>query len=396
MGSAVFLVLMGLVMVYSAASVSDYVNFGDSMHHMKRQLLFAAIGLVVLFVARAVDFRSLKSLAWPFFALCVAGLVTVALMGVGKWGATRWIDFGLFTVQPSEYAKLACVLVAALLLTQYSQRRITSKDLWGRLFVACGIVVALVMMQPDMGTTMAILITVYLVLLLGGVDARILGSVFGAGVAGALVLIFAASYRAERLMAFLDPWSDSQGAGYQTIQAMLAFGSGGIDGVGLGMSRQKFFYLPAAHTDFIFAIIGEELGLIGTLSIVVAFALFAYGGFRIAIKTKDHFGRLVAGGLTGMIVIQALMNMAAVTNLMPVTGITMPLVSYGGSSMVFTLMCTGIIMSVSSHGAHSAPVRRGPSLDKENGRADRHERRRNGRPHLSSIDGGRSAHKRRA
>lgn len=396
LGSIVFLLLMGLVMIFSAASVSDYVNFGDSMYHLKRQVLFTGVGLLVMFIVQLVDYRRLRPYAWLFFWLCVAALVLVFVMGAEKGGATRWLDLGLFAIQPSEYAKLACVLVTALLLTQWRTREIGSADMWWRLIVACGLVAALILFQPDMGTMMLILLSVFVVLFLGGVNLRLLALLAVGGIGVAVGLVSAEPYRMRRYIAFVDPWSDPLGSGYQIIQAMFAFGSGGIDGVGVGMSRQKFFYLPAAHTDFIFAVIGEELGLIGAMSIVLAFGVFAYAGMRIALASKDLFGRLVAGGLTGMIVVQAIMNMAAVTSLMPVTGIPMPLVSYGGSSMTFTLACVGIILSVSSYSPGLARVSSGPSRSKELESACVDKRRWDSRSHLSSVSGGRTADRRRA
>jgi cell division protein FtsW len=308
----------------------------------------------------------------------------------------RWIDLGGVTVQPSEYAKLACVLVAAHLLTLRHSRKITGKEFWGRLALACGVVVVLVMAQPDMGTTVAILIAVYMVLLLGGVSWRLLTGVFVSGVGVAAMAIALAPYRAARFLAFLDPWADPQGNGYQSVQALLAFGSGGLDGVGLGMSRQKFFYLPAAHTDFIFAIIGEELGLVGTLATVGGFLVFAYAGVRIALGARDPFGRLVAGGVTSMIVTQAVLNMAAVTGLMPVTGIPMPLVSSGGSSLTFTLGCIGLLLSVSTYGTRGVRGLVQTAEERKPVRASLDERRGNRRAHLSRADGGRRAVRRRA
>jgi cell division protein FtsW len=215
-----------------------------------------------------------------------------------------------------------------------------------------------------------------------------------AGIAGVVVLIAVAPYRMRRITAFINPFADPQGAGYQSIQSLYAFGSGGLDGVGLGMSRQKFFYLPAAHNDFIFAIIGEELGLLGALSVVAAFAVMAYAGVRIALGARDTYGRVLAGGLTAMLVTQAIMNMGAVTGLMPVTGIPMPLVSSGGSSMVITMFSFGIILSVSTYGARAA--RREYHGSKESAGARSVERRGNRRSHLSGIDGGRSSTRRRA
>lgn len=396
LGATCFLLLFGAVMVYSASSVADFVSHGDSAHHFKRQLMWIAVGFVAMFVGMKFDYRRLRSLAWTFYAICLAGLGLVLVMGVGKWGATRWIDVGGFTIQPSEYAKLACVLVTALLIGEFQSRRISEKVFWGRLALSTGAVAVLVMAQPDMGTTMSILIAVFVVLVIGGIAATRLWTIATAGLAGVAGLIAIEGYRAERFLAFVNPWHDPQGSGYQAIQAMLAFGSGGLTGVGLGLSRQKYFYLPAAHTDFIFAIIGEELGLVGTLAIVAAFALFAYAGIKIALGSKDRFGRLVAGGLTAMIVIQAGMNMAAVTSLMPVTGITMPLVSFGGSSLTFTMLCIGIVLSVSTNGNKGVRILPGPASDEESVRARDDERRGNRRPRLSGIDGGRGASRRRA
>lgn len=395
LGATLFLLFGGLVMVYSAAFVSDFVNFDDSTHHLKRQAMWVVVGLVLLVVVMRLDYRKLRSLSWWVYGVSVMGLLAVIPFGVEKWGAKRWIDLGISTIQPSEYAKLGCVMLTAYLLTQLEDRRISPKEFWGRLIVAVSAVTVLVMVQPDMGTTMSIVLAVYVVLLLGGVSVRLISGIAVAGMAAVGAAIVLAPYRAARFLAFLDPWADPQGGGYQTIQALLAFGSGGLDGIGLGMSRQKFFYLPAAHTDFIFAIIGEELGLIGTLAVVAAFIAFAYAGMRIALSANDSFGKLLAGGLTAMIVMQAVMNMAAVTNIMPVTGIPMPLVSFGGSSMTFTTLCIGLILSVSTYGSRGVHAVRGPRT-KENAGASGLERRRDSRPHLSSVGGGRSASRRRA
>jgi cell division protein FtsW len=384
-------------MVYSASTASDLVNFSDSSHHLKRQLMWVGAGMAALLFARLVDYRKLTDLSWPLYFASVAALVLVLTpLGVAKWGAQRWIDLGFTTIQPSEYAKLACVILTAYLLTRHHERKIDDREFWGRLFVSFAAVVGLVMLQPDMGTTISIAVAVFAVLFLGGIPWSLIGGMLvAAGLVGGLA-IAVAPYRIARFTAFLDPWADPEGGGFQTIQAFLAFGSGGLDGVGLGMSRQKFFYLPAAHTDFIFAIIGEELGLIGTLAIVAAFGVFAYAGIRIALGARDEFGRLLAGGLTAMIITQAMMNMAAVTGLMPVTGIPLPLVSFGGSSMTFTMACIGLILSVSSNGSRGVRAVGGSREGKVTRRASGDERGRNGRPHLSGINGGRSTSRRRA
>ncbi len=395
LGVVLLLSMWGLVMVYSASSVADYANFGDSAYHLKRQLLWVALGLAALVGIRKVDYRSIGRASWAVWAVSVAGLVGVLLVGVSKWGARRWIDIGPVTVQPSEYAKLACVLVAAYLLAEWRARRLDDKEALFRVAVAVVPVVALVMAQPDLGTTGAIVVAVCGVLVLAGLRWRYL---FGSALAVATFTVAAVlleEYRFERLMAFIDPWKDPKGDGYQIIQGLLAFGSGGLSGVGLGLSRQKFFYLPAAHTDFVFAIIGEELGLIGTMAVVVAFGVLAYAGFRIAADSTDVFGRLLAGGLTGMIVTQAAINMAAVTGLVPITGIPLPLISSGGSSATFTLGCVGLILSVADHGRARSRVR-AMRDDEEPWGAGTDEWRRDRRPRLSCIDGGAATARRRA
>lgn len=394
LGSMLFLLLGGLVMVYSASSVADFVSLQDSAYHLRRQALGALLGAILLIVAMSVDYRKVRLAGPAVWGLSVIMLVMVLVIGVGKWGATSWLDVGPMTIQPSELAKIGCVMLTALLVHQYRAGRIDTGTFWRWLAVVVGVVVLLVMLQPDLGTTLSIVAAVYLALLIGGVSLRWLGSGLVAGIAGVVVLIAVAPYRMRRITAFIDPFADPQGAGYQSIQSLYAFGSGGLDGVGLGMSRQKFFYLPAAHNDFIFAIIGEELGLLGALSVVAAFAVMAYAGVRIALGARDTYGRVLAGGLTAMLVTQAIMNMGAVTGLMPVTGIPMPLVSSGGSSMVITMFSFGIILSVSTYGARAA--KREHHGSKESAGARPVERRGNRRSHLSGIDGGRSSTRRRA
>lgn len=387
--SAAALAVFGLVMVYSASSVADYVKLGDSAFHLKRQLQWLVLGAVALFVLDRFDYRRLRGLAWGFWGVSLIGLVLVPFFGMEAHGAKRWIGVGGLSIQPSEYTKLACVLVFALVMTEWRLGRMPWKDAVGRLLFAALPVILLVFAQPDMGTAAAIAVALFMVLVLGGLDARHLIGVFVVGVGLAAVGMLAVPFRAARFFSFLDPWADPRGDGYQTIQALLAFGSGGAGGVGLGLSRQKFFYLPAAHTDFVFAIVGEELGLVGTLGVIAAFGVLAYAGFRIAADAKDPFGRVLAGGVTAMIVTQAVMNMAAVTKLMPVTGIPLPLVSSGGSSLTFTLGCVGVILSVSRFGARLASVRPGAVEPPKggDGGAVPPERWRNGRSRVSGAGG---------
>jgi cell division protein FtsW len=398
LGAVIFLALFGLVMIFSASSVSDYVKFGDSAYHLKRQVMWLAVGALVMLLFAVTDHRIVRRAAVPLLLGADVMLAFTLTHGIGKWGAQRWLYLGpVGPIQPSEFAKLAVVLALAVVLSDktFSRRSWPTQAFWVGAIVLP--VVVLIMAQPDMGTTMSVLIATFIMLALAGVPGRYLLGLVGASAIAVPAMIFVEPYRAQRFLAFLDPWKDPKGSGYQIIQALYAFGSGGLTGVGLGLSRQKFFYLPAAHTDFIFAIVGEELGLVGTLAVVAAFAVIVYAGVRIAAATKDGFGRLLAGGLTAVIGLQAVMNIAAVTGVMPVTGITLPLVSYGGSSVIFTLGCVGLILSVSNHGARSAGTGRGPGNAREETRiADPVERRRDGRPHLSGIDGGRAPVRRRA
>jgi cell division protein FtsW len=345
----VFLAAGGLLMVFSASATKDFLDSGNSYDHVSRQGLFLALGLVVMLLCSRFPTKLIKSLGWPILLASDALLVFVFANGVGKYGATRWIDIGFTTLQPSEFAKLGCVLVIAGIMADRARRPGSPlrDDLIKGAF-AVGFPFVLVMLQPDMGTAMSIVISVFIVLVLGGLSGRWIAGTMGIAAITVPALVMTKGYRASRFLSFLDPSADPQGAGYQILQARLAFGSGGILGLGLGMSRQKYLYLPAAHTDFIFAIIGEELGLLGSGAVVIAFGLFCYAGIRLALSVKEGYARLVAGGLTAMIVTQALINMASVTGLMPVTGVPLPLVSYGGSSLIFTLGCVGLILAVTS------------------------------------------------
>lgn len=397
LGSTILLSLGGLLMIYSASSASDFAKFGDSAYHLKPQAVFLILGIVTLWACSHLTPRLVRRLGWWVLIGSDVGLLFVLAMGVGKYGATRWLDLGFTTLQPSEFAKLGCVLVVAEILADRERRPRPIKDDMPKLLLVVGVPFVLVMLQPDMGTAMSILMAVFFVLVLGGLQMRwVLATAAGIAIAVPL-LIMGKDYRATRFLGFLDPYADPLGKGYQIIQAKLAFGSGGLLGLGLGLSRQKFFYLPAAHTDFIFAIIGEELGLLGTLTVVVAFGVMCYAGIRIALSIKDSHARLVAGGLTIMIVTAAVLNMASVTGLMPVTGIPLPLVSYGGSSLLFTMGCIGLILAMTRGRDRASARQRPPVVENErNAGASTGERRRDGRPHLSGVDGGRARQRRRA
>ena len=395
LGATLFLTVFGLVMIYSASSISSYVKFQSSFHFLIPQALSVVVGVALAAVAARFDYRRFQGflgmLAW---AVSVGLLIVTYGLGVVRGGARRWIPLGFVNLQPSEFAKIACVLVAAMLAVEWQRGRLETRTYLVRLSLFVGIPAVLIVFQPDLGTAILLAIGVAIVLYLGGIEMR-----WVAG-AGAILVAFGAfaiaiePYRLERVVTAFNPWADPQHKGYQAVQALLAFGTGGIKGVGLGLSRQKFFYLPEAHTDFIFAIIGEEIGLIGTIAVVAAFAVLLYAGVRIAIGSRDPYGKLVAGALTGMLTCQAALNMAAVTGIFPVTGKPLPFVSYGGSSMIVTMLCVGLILSVSEYGARAPRAVRAATKNGEPVRASSDERRRDGRARISGPRSSRESRRR--
>ena len=348
LGSTAFLLLGGLVMVLSSSSISAYAQFGDSFLFFQRQAAYAAVGVGALALTSRMRYRAWQRLALPFLAVTASLLVMVLHPGAGvsAYGSSRWLELGPVTVQPSEIAKLALVVFAAAVLARK----------WGKLdeighlalpMVPVTIVIAsLVMLQPDLGTTLIISGTVFLMLFAAGVRFRYLLAAGLVGSVAGMGLIFSADYRRVRFLAFLDPWADATNTGYQLVQSLIALGSGGWFGVGLGASRQKWLYVPNAHTDFIFSILGEELGLLGELAVLVAFGLLIFAGIRIATRAPDVFGRLLAAGIVAWIGLQALVNLGAVTGLLPITGVPLPFLSYGGSSLVVSLAAVGILWNI--------------------------------------------------
>jgi cell division protein FtsW len=397
LGSAVFLTIFGLLMVYSASSISALVKEGSPYYFVLRQLVYVVLGAPIAFLASRFDYRHFqgRSGTWAW-ALSVGLLVVTYILGIVRGGARRWIYLGLFNLQPSELAKIACVLVAAMLAIEWQRRRIDTSTYLRRLGIFVGIPAVLIVFQPDLGTAVLMALGVAIVLFLGGIEMRWVYAAAATLTAFGVAAIAIAPYRLARVASVLDPWSDPQRKGYQAIQALLAFGTGGLKGLGLGLSRQKWFYLPEAHTDFVFAMVGEEAGLIGTLAIVAAFAIFVYAGIKIAMGSRDEYGRLVAGALTAMLGLQAVLNMAAVTGLFPVTGKPLPFLSYGGSSMFVTMISLGLILSVSEYGACApravATARKKKS--KESSRASSDERRGDRGARVSGPDSRRPVRRR--
>jgi cell division protein FtsW len=343
------LVAFGLVMVYSATSAAAAIGNGDPGYYLKRQGIYALLGLVLLLGASRLDFRRLRELAAPFVVVALALCLAVLLFAEPINGARRWLSFGPAAFQPSELAKLALAVWVSAYLARRKPPR-TLRELVRPLGVVTGLFCLLVLAEPDLGTTISMVVMVGAVLLVAGVPvatlARAAVIVVGLGAAA----IWSSDYRRERFLSFLDPWSDPQVTGFQPIQALIGFGSGGFFGEGLGQGVQKIFYLPEAHTDMILAIVGEELGLVGTVAVISAYAAFAYAGLRIAIACRDPFGKRLAAALTALVCGQAAINLAAVLGIAPLTGIPLPFVSYGGSNLVVQLASVGILLNIAANG----------------------------------------------
>ena len=344
------LVAFGLVMVYSASSARALLSADAPSYYLKRQAIYAVMGLVALVILSRFDFHRLRLATQPLLAVTFVLLVAVLAIGTAVNGARRWIPIGFMNFQPSELAKLVLALWTAALLARRPAPR-TLGELAKPIGVVVGLACALILIEPDLGTAIAIAIMVSAILVVSGTRLRLLASAAGIATSVVLLAIWFEPYRRERIFSFLDPWHDPQGAGFQSVQSMIALGSGGFFGVGLGESVQKIYYLPEASTDMIFAIVGEELGLIGAMGVIAAFAVFAYAGFNIALHCRDPFGKRLAAGITALICGQAAVNVSAVMGIAPLTGIPLPFVSYGGSSLVVGLAAVGILLNIASNHA---------------------------------------------
>jgi cell division protein FtsW len=361
------LVAFGLVMVYSATSAPAALGDSDPGYYLKRQSVYALFGIGLMVAVSRTSFRTFRYFAPLLVTGSLALLLAVLVIGTPINGARRWITVGPAVFQPSELAKLAlCVWAAAYLSRRRAPRSLEELARPFGLLVA--VFCVLLLAEPDLGTSITIVVMLAGLLVVAGTPLRVLG--LGAGIVTGLALAAIAiePYRRERLLSFFDPWSDADGAGFQSVQALISLGSGGIFGVGLAESVGKVFYLPEAHTDMIFAIVGEELGLVGTSAVIAAFFLFAYAGFRVALACRDPFGKLLAAGLTTLICGQALVNLAAVLGLAPLTGIPLPFVSSGGSSLVIALTSVGILLNIAGDDAASARARV-PDRGRRNGRS---------------------------
>lgn len=341
---------IGLLTICSASPTLG-IQVGDSFYYIKRHVFLLIMGLAALTYAANIDLSLIKKNANLWFIISVVLLLLVYVPGVGRSvsGASRWIEIPLinFQFQPSELIKLTMILFLANLLAGWQQR---VKDLTqGLLPILCilGLICAIIMKQPDMGTTIIVAATAVCLLFFGGSQYKDLAIIAGSGLAAGTALAFGSAYRVKRLVSYLDPWKDPQGSGFQIIQSLLAVGSGGFWGLGIGASRQKYFYLPQQFTDFIFAIICEEMGFIGAGIVIAAFILFASRGLKVAQSAPDRFQYLLACGITSWITLQALINMMVVVGLIPTTGIPLPFISYGGTSTISVLFACGILLNIS-------------------------------------------------
>ncbi len=353
------LTAVGLIMVYSSSAVFAAERFGDTGYFLKRQLVSVALGLILLAVAVRLDLSLVRRFATPLF---ICGTILLCLLfvpglGVKVGGATRWIAIGPFQLQPAELAKVGLVLYLAASLARKRERvRDFKAGFLGPASVAA-VPIVLVLMQPDFGTALSLMVILFVMLFVAGArTSYLLGAVL-LSLPILWHLVASTPYRVRRIMAFLDPWSDREDVGYQVAESLISIGSGGILGVGLGDGTQKLFFLPEAHTDFIFSIIGEELGLVGTLGVIFLFAVVVWRGYRAAFKAEDAFSAYLAIGLTALIGLQAVVNMAVAMGLLPTKGLTLPFISYGGSSLLTVLLAAGLLLAVSrGRGGFLAPT----------------------------------------
>lgn len=341
---------LGLVAIYSSSSFLAAHKLGDSYFYLKKQVLFGLIGLSLLIMVKNIPVTLYRRLVYPILVISLALLAALFIPGLGKkvGGACRWLTFGGFTIQPSELAKLSLAIYIAYSMSKKGAAMSNfSKGLLPHLVIV-GMFMVLVLLQPDLGTAVIIGCWLMILLFVGGLSLYQLFSMVIVAVPLMLWLIWRADYRIKRWWAFINPWEDPQGLGFQIVHSFLAFGSGGIFGVGLGNSKQKLLYLPEPHTDFILSIIAEELGLIGMTAVIVLFAVLIIRGIMIALNAPDLYSTYLALGISSLIGLQVLINMGVVVGLLPTKGLTLPLLSYGGSSLVVNLIGIGILLSIAA------------------------------------------------
>lgn len=359
LGFVTVLVVIGLQAVYSATFALAITEYHNVFYFLLRQAMGAALGVALLFAFMSIDYRWWRLLSPFIFLGALISLVLITIPGFSstQYGASRWLQIGpLPAIQPSEFMKIAMILLVAAWLSSSNRRVADFKTGLLPIAVVVGVVSFLIMRQPDFGTVLVIMLTAGTMYFLAGASLSTLTMIVISGLAGGAFLISTAAYRVERWQSFLNPWQDPQGTGFHIIQLLIALGTGGITGLGIGSSRQKFFYVPGAHTDGIFAIIGEELGFIGSMVVILLFAAVIYRGARIVQHAPDRFGALLASGIVAWIAYQTLINIGGITQAIPLTGIPLPFISYGVSSLASTMAAVGILLSISRYATETEPT----------------------------------------
>lgn len=342
------LISIGIVMIYSASAIYASEKMGDGFYFLKRHLIYLVIGLAMMFYAMEMQIGTLRKCSRPAIIISIILLILVLVPHVGREtaGARRWFRLGPINFQPSEFVKIAILLYTSDVMSR--KWSVAKSFLHGYLppVIVLGLVVGLILLEPDLGTAIAIGIIVFILLFVTGVRTVHILSFLLASLPILYLLLFSVPYRRKRMLVFLNPWADKRGTGFQIIQSFVALGSGGLFGVGLGQSRQKLFYLPASHTDFIFSIIGEELGLAGAASVVILFILFVWQGMRVVFKAEGRFERLLSLGIVSLIALEAIINIGVTTGTLPTKGLPLPFISYGGSALIFHLVAIGLLLNV--------------------------------------------------
>ena len=344
----IMLVAVGIIMIYSASSIYAYSSMGDSLFYLKRHLLYLVVGFAMMLFAMVYDLKKIQKLSKPLILVSIFLLLLVLIPHIGREtaGARRWFKIGPVNFQPSEFAKIAIIIYMADLV---SRKGILMKSFihsYLPAIIILGTVVGLVLLEPDLGTAITVSLIAFIILYVGGVSPLYVWGSFLASLPVLYLLLFRVAYRRKRIMVFMNPWADKRGAGFQIIQSFVALGSGGPFGVGLGQSRQKLFYLPASHTDFIFSIIGEELGFVGVAAIIALFAMFIWQGMKVAFKAIEPFERSLALGIVSLIAIETIINIGVTAGALPTKGLPLPFISYGGSGLIFHLMAVGLLLNV--------------------------------------------------
>jgi len=352
--TTVILICIGIVMIYSASCIYAWQTYRDNFFFLKRHIIFLCIGVLFAFLAMGIDYRLLRKWSKPAVLAAIFLLTLVLIPGIGSeiGGARRWFRLKFISFQPSELANLALIIYLADFICR---KQDTLREFFKGfipVMAVLGCTVLLILVQPDLGTALALAIVVFIMLFIAGVNSAYLLSLILIGLPILYILIFSVPYRRMRITAFLNPWLDPKGSGFQIIQSQVALGSGGIFGVGLGHSKQKLFYLPAAHTDFIFSIIGEELGIIGTLGVVLLFMIFTRQGLKIINNAQDKFGYFLSLGLILMISLKAIINIGVSCGILPTKGLPLPFISYGGSSLIFDMVSVGLLVNIARTGEY--------------------------------------------